>query len=132
MMVLGVLAYLCFGYDEDNKLSLMVLFVIPIATSSLCFTATYVTYDPLKTELVKYSKLKMHRMENINQLKALIKEIETDTDYETKMIEIEKERYDGAKTRIKQLSEMYKAIVRIKLAEFLKSPADTSDLSKNF
>ena len=132
IIVLGILAYTCIGYDERNTLSLMVLFIIPIATSSFCFTAAYITYDPLKNELIKYSKLRMHRMENINQLKALIKEIETDPNYETKMTEIENERYDSAKKRIKQLSDMYKAIVRIKLAEFLKIPADTSDLSQKF
>ncbi|MBQ7296475.1 MAG: hypothetical protein IJW86_09875 [Clostridia bacterium] len=132
IIVLGILAYTCIGYDEGGMLSLMVLFIIPIATSSFCFTAAYITYDPLKNELIKYSKLRMHRMENINQLKALIQEIEVDPDYETKMTEIENERYDSAKKRIKQLSDMYKAIVRIKLAEFLKIPADTSDLSQKF
>lgn len=132
VIVLIVLLYICIGYDDGNGMSLIVLFTIPIATSSFCFTATYITYDPIKSELVKYSKLKLHRTENINQLKALIKEIETATDYENKMTQIEEQRYNDANTRIKELSHMYKAIVRIKLAEFFKVPADTSDLSKKF
>lgn len=132
MLVLVILAYVCIGYDDGNSMSLIVLFTIPIATSSFCFTAAYITYDPIKSELVKYCKLKLHRTENINQLKALIKEIEADADYEIKMAQIEDQRYNDAKTRIKELSNMYKAIVRIKLAEFFKVPADTSDLSKKF
>lgn len=130
LLVLGILVYVSIGYDKGSTISLIVLSVIPVATSSFCFTAAYVAYDPLKNELIKYNKLKMHRKENISQLNAMVAEINANTNYETDMQNIENERYNSAKERVKKLSEMYKSIVRIKLAEILKSPAETSDLTQ--
>lgn len=107
-----------------------IFILIPVATSSLCFIAGYVSYDPLQNKLKKYKKLRMHRIDNIYELKALINEIERNSDYEADFISIENEKYKNAIQKIDALSSMYKRIVRLRLAVYLKSPADTSDLTK--
>lgn len=119
--------YFSKNYDIDDMIVVQVL--IPIATTLVCFILNYLSYDPYHKELKILRKLKLSRTENINELNALISEIEADTNYMDRLKEMDEESYKSTKEYIESVSDYYRVLVRVALMLKQHSPADTSDIS---
>lgn len=119
--------YFSKNYNVDDMIVVQVL--IPIATTLVCFILNYLSYDPYHKELRILRKLKLFRTENINELNALMSEIEADISYVDRLQEMDEGSYNSTKEYIMAVSNYYRILVRVALMLKQHSPADTSDLS---
>ncbi|MCI9618119.1 MAG: hypothetical protein HFG31_09065 [Eubacterium sp.] len=103
--------------------------LIPIATSLFCFIINYLNYNPIEVKIRRKRRELLFKQEDVNELKALIKEIELRGDYKKSLLEKDKQMYDSANEMIESIGQYFKAYVRIEIAKALKSPADTTELS---
>lgn len=103
--------------------------LIPIATSLLCFIINYLSYNPIESKIGAKRREILFKQEDVNELKALIEEIESKGNYEDFLIEKDKQMYDAANDMVDSIGEYYKAYVRTEIIKQLYSPADTTQLS---
>ncbi len=103
--------------------------LIPIATSLFCFIINYLNYSPIEVKIRRKRRELLFKQEDVNELKALIKEIELKDDYKEFLTEKDTQMYNSANDLIESIGEYFKAYVRTEIAKELKSPADTTELS---
>lgn len=104
--------------------------LIPCATSLLCFILNYLSYDPISRKILRKRQEILFKQEDIHELKALIKEMENKMDYEDILTQKDDRMYQATDSMIDNISAHYKTYVRTELMKNLRSPADTTDLSK--
>lgn len=117
--------------EESYKLlyqSLLLLF-IPIATSLFCFIVNYLNYNPLEKKIRLKRREILFKQEDVNELKALIAEIDSKGNYRQFLIDKDTKMYNTANDMIDSIGEYYKAYVRSEIIKKLHSPADTTELS---
>lgn len=114
-----------FGLTDEA----FVQFLIPIATTLICFIVNYLAYNPYEKHLKTLRKIKLYREENINELKAAIIEIDNEPDYLNRLINQDDCLYNAAQKRIEAIGKHYRTYVRNIIMISQSSPADTSDLS---
>lgn len=103
--------------------------LIPISTSFLCFIVNYLGYNPIGDKILKKRREILFKLEDVNELNALIVEINQRGDYERFLLDKDDEMYNAAYDMIDDIANYYKAYVRTKIMEKLQSPADTTELS---
>lgn len=103
--------------------------LIPFATSLLCFILNYLSYNPIVKKIQKKKKELLVKQEDVNELKAVITEIESENDYYGFLKDKDDTMYNSAFDMIESISDYYKSYVRTELMIGLRSPADTTDLS---
>lgn len=103
--------------------------LIPIATSLLCFIINYVSYNPIQKKINIKRREILFKREDVNELEALIVEIEAKGDYKKFLEDKDDQMYRAANDMIDSIGEYYKAYVRTEIVKQLQSPADTTDLS---
>ena len=108
---------------------ILVQALIPIATTLVCFIVNFLSYDPYFKELKILRKVTLAKEEDLNELHAVIQEIDRDADYADRLASLDQNLYNSTSARIDAIGEHYKAFVRISLIPQMHSPADTSDLS---
>lgn len=131
LFILFIVAAFCIrkGYLDENLASAIMQTLIPVATSTLCFFINYLSFNPIAERLKTNKLIRLQLQENICELEALIAEIYATSDYELLLKENDDKLYLASKEKIEIARNNYRAYVRIKIAEKLQSPADTSDLS---
>ncbi len=107
----------------------LIISLIPLATSMVCFILGYLSYNPAKKKLKELNTIKLFLQENINESRAMIEEVKAQPDpYET-LKRQDESQYDAAYALIEELAEGYKSYVRQKIVPYFESPADTTDLT---
>lgn len=115
--------------DEKEFWIHLIISLIPLVTSMVCFILGYLSYNPAKKKLRELNKIKLFLQENINESRAMIEEIKAQPDsYET-LKNQDESLYDAAYVLIEKIAEGYKSYVRQKIVPHLNSPADTTDLT---
>lgn len=109
----------------------LIYMLVPCATSLLCFILNYLSYDPISKKILKKKREILFKQEDVNELKAVIKEMESKSDYYELLCQKDEIMYKSSCDMIESISEYYKAYVRTELIKGLHSPADTTDLSKH-
>lgn len=103
--------------------------IIPISTSLLCFISGFLSFSNAKSKLLHLYTVKLFLEENINELEAMIAEVDSDTDYSSELIKEDNDQFESATEFIDAICEYYKSFVRENIVPALHSPADTSDLT---
>lgn len=105
--------------------------LVPCATSLLCFILNYLSYNPIAKKILKKKREILFKQEDINELKAVIKEMESKSDYFEILCQKDEIMYQSTSDMIDSISEHYKTYVRTEIMKNLHSPADTTGLSKH-
>lgn len=103
--------------------------LIPIATSFVCFIVNYLGYNPIENKILKKRREILFKLEDVNELDALIVEINQRGDYEGFLLDKDDEMYNAAYEMIDSIADYYKSYVRTGIMKKLQSPADTTELS---
>lgn len=103
--------------------------LIPFATSFLCFILNYLNYNPLTKKIFQKRREVLFKQEDISEIKAVIKEIESQNDYSDFLCQKDEIMYESANQMIDSIGDYYRSYVRLQLMKGLRSPADTTDLS---
>ena len=125
-----------FGSGNTGKLSIndillsTFFFLVPIATSLFCFIINYLGYNPVEKKIRDKKREILFKREDVNELQTVIKEIELKGDYRSFLIYLDNKRYKASLEMIDSIGEYYKAYVRTEIMKKLKSPAESTDLSK--
>lgn len=129
-IVFIIMAYsIRMGCYSDDQASAIMQILIPIATSSICFFINYLSFNPVAERIKENKLIKLQLQENICEMQAAIIEMTAVENYAEVLKENDEQMYNAAKEKIEKLRDGYRALVRVKIAEALHSPADTSDLS---
>lgn len=104
--------------------------LIPIATSLFSFIVGYLTYNPIASKIFNKRKEVLFKQEDVNELKAVIEEMKSDTDYYKFLTDKDDAMYEAACNMIDSIGYYYKSYVKTEIMKKLHSPADTTDLSK--
>ncbi len=115
--------------DKNITDEIVIQSLIPIATTLVCFIVNYLSYDPYEKKLKTLHKLKLFREENINELEAMLVEIDSETDYRNRLLKQNEKLFDETYKMIDKIAENKREFIREAMALALTSPADTSDLS---
>lgn len=119
--------------DDDNLynniINSLIYVMIPIATSLFCFMLNYLSYDPIAKKILNKRKEVLFKQEDVNELRAVIKEMEAETDYYEFLKQKDAIMYESACNMIDSIGDYYKSYVRTEIIKKLHSPADTTDLS---
>ncbi len=138
MQVLSIFLFLIFiivafcirmGYLNEDLAPAVMQTLIPVATSTICFFINYLSFNPVAERLRTNKLIRLQLQENICEMEALISEINATEDYEKDLKDNDDKLYLAAKEKVEIARNHYRAYVRVKIAEALQSPADTSDLS---
>lgn len=103
--------------------------LVPCATSMLCFILNYLSYNPISKKILIKKREILFKQEDINELKAVIKEMESKSDYLEILSKKDEIMYQSTNDMIDSISAHYKAYVRTEIMKSLHSPADTTGLS---
>ena len=107
----------------------LIISLIPLATSMVCFILGYLSYNPAKKKLKELNKIKLFLQENINESRAMLEEVKAQPDPYEALKKQDESQYDAAYNLIEELAEGYKSYVRQKIVPYFDSPADTTDLT---
>ena len=116
------------GFDS-NLFQALFQILIPLSTTLLSFIINYISYAPDKKIYNNLLKCELFHFDNINELNAMLAEIETDPNYPEDLLENDNLEFQTMCNFISQLAEYYKRDVRVTLATIFESPAATSDLT---
>lgn len=115
--------------DEKQFWINLIISLIPLATSMVCFILGYLSYNPAKKKLKELNIIKLFLQENINESLAMIEEVKSQPDYYESLKKQDELLYNSAFEFIEKIGECYKSYARMKVIPYLNSPADTTDLS---
>lgn len=99
-------------------------------TLAFCFIINYLGYNPVEKKIRDKKREILFKREDVNELQTVIKEIELKGDYRSFLIYLDNKRYKASLEMIDSIGEYYKAYVRTEIMKKLKSPAESTDLSK--
>ncbi len=103
--------------------------MIPIATTMMCFIVNYISFNPIKNELMRLKNQELFIQENIFEIDAMITEAEAIPNYKENLIIQDNALYESACDLIETIGEYYKSYIRTEIIPILHSPADTTELS---
>lgn len=131
-VVVGIVFKLrLFGVDStsENFWKFVLMSMIPISTSLLCFISGYLSFAPSRKKLSELRFIKLSFEEHINEMNAMLAEFEAQPDYYETLKDEDDALYNAAINFIDDVSNYYKSYARIYIIPFLRSPAATSDLT---
>lgn len=117
--------------DPDEQIFWLHILIssVPIATSCVCFIVGYLSYDPISKKLQEFKIQQLFLQENINEAQAMLAELAAQPDYYQILKAEDDVLYNAAIMRINSIGDFYKTYARTSIIPYLKSPADTTDLT---
>ena len=105
--------------------------LLPVVTSIASFGVSYITFNPLKTRMVRLRKEQVALEDAISQVESTLVEYDTNQDFEKQLMAIDDAQYENALGMLKEHASMYCDYVRERIKEQLGDPAATNELSKD-
>ena len=103
--------------------------MIPISTSLLCFISGYLSFSLYRKKLINLKSIKLFLEENICEMNAMIEEFNSQPNYYETLKQEEEALYNAANNFVDDVSDYYKTYARMYIIPYLQSPAATSDLT---
>lgn len=137
ILFVAIVVLMCVTRLKDPKISPsrpefwinLIISLIPLATSMVCFILGYLSYNPIKRKLKELNEIRLFLQENINESNAMLEELKSQPNYYESLKRQDDLLYDSAYEMIEKIGNCYRSYTRLKIVPILNSPADTTDLT---
>lgn len=119
------------GAETDVRLIATTIFslAVPLITSSLSFSVSSLSYNPLVTMKKRYEKMIAKKTDEIRRLQAILSEYELNDCYYETLVETDNGKFEETNRFQKALLLTYCCYVRQRLKEHIATPSGIDALS---
>lgn len=131
MMRLLTMEIMNAGESLDGRSFSMTIFgiCVPLITTTLSFTVSFLTYNPLMIMKKRYERMIAHKQDEIRRLDAFLTEYDLDKDLYERLIQLDDGKFEEMKEYQKAMTVRYCTYVRQRIKEYIGRPEAHDALS---